>query len=162
MKEIPLTRGLVALVDDEDYDELSKHNWCCTTTGYAIRSFTPRKRARQKQVSMHADILGKKEGFEIDHINGDKLDNRRSNIRHVTHRQNIQNKKPNKNTSSRYKGVHLGKSGNVWLAAIEVGGKFHHVGSYNSETDAAIAYNKAALEYCGEYAWLNVIEQGGD
>lgn len=156
MKEIKLARGMVSIVDDEDFEELSKHKWFYSN-GYAIRSITL-KNKKQSKAGMHIAIMGKKEGFEIDHINGDRLDNRRENLRHVTHQQNIQNQKPSREgNSSRYKGVFWNKRDEKWRSLIKLDGKTYHLGCYKGERDAAIAYNEAAIRFFGEYARLNAL-----
>ena len=80
MREIPLTRGKAAIVDDEDYESLSLHHWSCSKTGYAMRGF--REGGKMVYLKMHHAILGKPlQGYVVDHINGDRLDNRRCNLR---------------------------------------------------------------------------------
>ena len=155
MKEIKMTRGFGAIVDDEDFEELSKHRWYCDSRGYAVRKLA-RDGGRQKALYVHIAILGNTEGLEIDHINGNPLDNRRENLRHVTHQQNIHNRKP-VGASSQYKGVCWYKRDCRWLARIVLDGKRTHLGYYKLEMDAARAYNEAARVMFGEYARLNVM-----
>ena len=157
MKEIPLTRGKVAIVDDEDYEELSIVKWHYNHWGYAMRNVTPGGKKRTK-IQMHIAILGKIEGFEIDHKDGNGLNNRRENLRHVTHTQNTQNKAPYKKTSSRYKGVSWNKWANKWVSTIVIDGKYYYLGYYKSERDAAWVYNVWAESFFGEYTRLNVLE----
>lgn len=158
MKEIALTKGAVAVVDDEDYDELTKHRWNYSSGGYAIRTI-PTVNGKRTNERMHAVVMGKKDGFEIDHINGNKLDNRRCNLRHVTHRQNAQNKKSRRNSSSKYKGVTWLKKEEVWISHIVINGKDYHLGRYKSERDAAWVYNVWAQSFFGEYARPNILEE---
>lgn len=103
---------------------------------------------------MHREIVGTPEGMDTDHINGDKLDNRRSNLRICTHAQNGANRGPQKNGSSGYKGVsyHCKK----WRVQICINGKTKRLGGFNSLLDAAKAYDKAARKYHGEFARTNV------
>jgi len=155
MKEIKLTQGKVAIVDDEDYEELSKHRWYYGN-GYAVRHAT-RESKKQPKIYMHIIIMGTESGLELDHISGDALDNRRENLRHVTHQQNLHNKAPNKRGSSQYKGVHWQKDRKRWHSCIMMDGKSVNLGRYKSEQDAAMAYNEAATKYFGEYARLNTI-----
>lgn len=157
MKEIPLTQGKVAIVDDEDYDELSKHKWGYLNVGYASR-YSHGGRALQAAVYMHVVIMGKVEGLEIDHVNGNKLDNRRENLRHLTHSQNMQNSIV-KGGSSQYKGVCWDRSRSKWLASIYVYKKHVMLGRFTDEKDAARAYNIAALREYGEFARTNYIEE---
>jgi hypothetical protein len=154
MKEIPLTKGNVALVDDEDYAELSRYRWHFGC-GYAIRN-SPTENQKKKTVRMHTEILGKVDGLEVDHINGNGLDNRRENLRHATRAQNQHNQTQRVGASSRYKGVYWYKTTRKWSAQIAVNGHGKSIGYYTSERDAALAYNEAARKYFGEYARLNV------
>jgi hypothetical protein len=101
---------------------------------------------------MHQILLGKKEGLEIDHINGNGLDNRRSNLRFVTRQQNCWNAK---RKSGRYTGVHFNKEKRLWQAQISFKKKCRHIGYFKEEEDAAIAYNVAAQLFRGEFARLN-------
>lgn len=155
MKKICLTKGYVALVDDEDYEELSKHKWCYDGSGYAIRS-TTLERGKYKRVYMHHAIIGKKEGLYVDHINGNKMDNQRKNLRHVTGSQNAQNSKSSAG-ASRYKGLTWHKPTHTWSVRIMVDGRRLSLRYFKSEEDAALAYNAAAVKYFGEYARLNII-----
>lgn len=124
-KEIPLTQGKVAIVDDEDYAALSQYKWQVTKrrhTCYARRAI-----GGGKYLYMHTAILGKKEGFMADHINGNGLDNRRDNLRLVTQRQNSQNR-------------HIPKASNL--------------GQFADEYEAYLAYCKAVKHATGEEALM--------
>jgi len=101
MQLILLTQHKYSLVDDKDFDYLNQWKWHYKR-GYAIRYDTKRK----KWIFMHRIILTPPDGFETDHINNNPLDNRRSNLRMVTHQQNIMNQKVSKNNTSGYKGVY--------------------------------------------------------
>jgi hypothetical protein len=158
MKKIPLTQGKVALVDDEDYERVSKFKWCAVRIHgyfYAVRNVrVEHGRRRQKRVIMHRFILGFPNSF-IDHINHKTLDNRRSNLRPCTLSQNQQNRLPQAGYSSVYKGVRWHKWGNSWCAQIKHNGKGFHLGCFRSEVQAAKAYDEAAKEKFGEFAYLN-------
>jgi len=157
MREIQLTRGKVAIVDDEDYDELSKFSWFCSSNGYVGRNnSTVGGKPVPKQTLMHMQIIGNLEGFQIDHINRNKLDNRRCNLRHVTHQQNMQNIAGH--GASQYKGVRWRKHCKKWQARSHYGGREHHIGYYDTEKEAAIAYNAVAAKQQGEYACLNIVD----
>lgn len=104
------------------------------------------------------EILGNCEGLLVDHINGNTLDNRVKNLRLATKSQNAMNMKSNKNSTSKYKGVSYDKNRNKWRANIFHNNKQIHLGRFNSELEAAIAYNDAAIIYYEEYARLNVVE----
>lgn len=143
MKKIPLTQGKFALVDDEDYEYLKRWKWYAhkdRNTFYAARQ-TPQGGGKQKMIQMHAEIIGRKEGFVTDHINGNGLDNRRGNLRHATNRQNGQNLHVEK--SSKYPGVSWSKSNTNWRATIRVRGKVKYLGGFVDELEAAQAYQAA-------------------
>lgn len=145
MREIPLTQGKVALVDDEDYPGLSKHRWYAHKNRnkyYAMRN-SPRDHITHKRslICMHAVIAGTPKGMDTDHINGNGLDNRRCNLRIVTARQNQQNQNIQK--SSKYPGVHWQKDARKWRAQIRVNGKQQYLGYYDDEETAGIVYAMA-------------------
>lgn len=168
MKQIPLSQhgknkllNLVALVDDDMYDYLNQWNWYALkswNTFYAARNEpTPNSKRKQKAIWMHREILGlssdlKKEGEHIDH-NG--LNNLRYNLRVATHSQNCINRRAHKNSSSSFLGVY--KVRNKWRAAIMKDYKRTHIGYFDNEKIAAIAYNEKAVELFGEFANLNKI-----
>lgn len=159
MKEIPLTKNMTAIVDDEDFESISKFKWCYDHTGYAVRTFGPRK--KQKKVSMHREIMNADFGVICDHINGNKLDNRRENLRKCSARQNSQNRKKRKDAhGSLFKGVsvRMMARGKVFSARIKIGKLNKRLGSFQSEIDAALAYNSAAIAAWGEFAKLNEVQ----
>ena len=161
MVEIPITKGHVAVVDDNDYERISQYSWCYHGDGYAARGYNKDKRVVIEK--MHHLIIGKPpKGMVVDHINGNKLDNRKSNLRFVTHQQNSFNSKkripPKKGVNpSKHKGVTWRNDRNKWRATITIDGKRLYLGLFESEDDAAEAYNKAAKEHFGDYARLNQI-----
>jgi hypothetical protein len=157
MKEIILSNGGVALVDDEDYAKLCKYKWRSIKgkiTKYAARAIRVSESDKKGMVLMHMTILGYKEGYEIDHINGDGLDNRKKNLRHVTVRQNAQNRRVK--TSSKYPGVTWHKRDGKWQAAIVIRGRTKFLGYYNNEVDAFSAYKKAVEEMANDTV-INII-----
>lgn len=160
MKTIPLTRGQVTLVDDEDYERLSRVSWHCTAGGYAARGQWVSGSGGQRGLYMHREILGLSEGGACDHINGNRLDNRRANLRVATPLENSRNCKKHARTGgthSRFKGVTRVKRerSRPWEARIVVRGRQIHLGSYSDESIAALAYDRAARKYFGEFAQLN-------
>ena len=152
-KEIKLPKGSVAIVDDEDYAELSKNKWYVGSCGYATRNI--KVGMRQKRIQMHHTIMPPAEGFYVDHINGDRLDNRRCNLRLVNPRQSRMNSGLRRTSRSGYKGVTLIRKNGSWQAQIKAPDKNIYLGVYKTAEDAARAYDKAALEHFGEYARLN-------
>lgn len=161
-REIPLTKGKVTIVDAGDYEFLSQWNWFSLNDYYAARTkYIGMFNGKPKRITikMHQVLMNAPEGFEIDHINGDGLDNRRSNLRICTHQQNIWNRRAQKGSTSKYKGVSFQASTQYWKAYISIdGGKQKHLGCYLNEEGAARAYNKAAKKYHGEFARLNSVE----
>ena len=144
-KEIPLTQGKVALVDDEDYPELSKYNWYADKIGnsfYAVRMAPKHPLENRSTILMHRVIAGTPSGLDTDHINGDGLDNRKENLRIVTHRKNLQNLHHGKNTS-RHPGICWNKSNKKWQAAITIDGKKYCLGYFDDEEIAASVYNES-------------------
>lgn len=150
MKYIELTQGKRAVVDDDMFEELSKHKWHFGE-GYARRA--EYKNGWSRLVRMHHAVLPRPVNLFVDHINGDKLDNRRCNLRLVTKSQNMMNVGNRANTKSGFKGVSLFQKG--WKAYINKDRKQIHLGCFNTPEKAAQAYNDAALKYHGEYARLN-------
>lgn len=160
MKEIPLTRGKVAIVDDEDYERLCGYKWRamfsrCTDSYYAVRS-APMVNGKCDTILMHREIMGAKSGEQVDHINHNTLDNRRSaNLRVCTARQNRANERIRSTNTSGYKGVSWDKSRGKWLARASVNGKLKNVGRYETAREAAIAHDTASVEHNGEFACTN-------
>lgn len=148
MKEIKLTQGKFALVDDEDYEMLMQYKWHTQNgcrTNYAHRSY--RENGISKTIPMHRLIMKDNSHNLIDHINGNGLDNRKENLRIVTKRQNAQNLHINK--SSKYACVHFNKLSKKWRSNIRIGKERIHLGYFTNEEDAYKAYlNK--LEEIGE------------
>jgi len=158
MKEIPLTRGLVALVDDEDYEWLIQWSWCARpswNTFYACRRKQrgPENPRRVGNIDMHRVILGLQRGERCDHKDGNGLNNQRSNLRRCDYVQNNGNMALHKNNASGYKGVRF-RSGK-WEAQISRGDRMFYLGRFVSPKDAARAYDAAALAYFGEFARTN-------
>lgn len=149
-KSIPLTQGKFAIVDDEDFEELNKYKWYFYH-GYAARTLWPSR----KNIYMHRNIIYVDSGMEIDHKNGNKLDNRRLNLRIATHSQNSKNQRIPKNNTSGFKGVTLNKRDGNWTSQIKVDGKHIFLGNYVLAEDAALAYDKAACKYFGKFANVN-------
>jgi hypothetical protein len=158
--KILLSRGLFAIVDEEDYERLSKYNWCANVnhrTVYADRAdFTDGKKAT---VKMHREILGLKRGDKrvVDHINHNGVDNRKCNLQIITHAENIKNQSPRQEKpDSIYTGVvYRVSEAKKWLARIHVNGRYKKIGYFNNEMDAAKAYDEEAKRIFGYNADLN-------
>lgn len=152
---IPLSQGQVALVDIEDFEELNQWSWHCffdkSHQGFYARRALP----GEKKVLMHRYIMRATPDVDVDHRDTDSLNNRRSNLRVATRQQNCFNRGKNQNNNSGYKGVAWHKAGNKWRASIAVNRKTKWLGLFNTAEEAAIAYNLAALEFHGEFAYLN-------
>lgn len=158
MKEIQLTQGKVALVDDDDYEWLNQWKWCAFhaygDNYYAARGI--KLLGKTTTIMMHRVILGLTDpSVYVDHIDGDGLNNKRVNIRTATNKENSRNRGPK--CGKEYKGVFWHKSRKKWGATIVVDRRTHNLGRFNSKHDAAKAYNEAAIKYHGEFAWLNPI-----
>ena len=149
---IPLTQGKFAIVDAEDYERLSRHKWCAG--GKGDNCYAQRKEDG-KTIEMHREIINIPTGFVCDHKNHNRLDNRKCNLRSCTYSQNAQNRRPCSNGTSRYKGVHWDRIRRKWRAKIKINGREIHIGYYEYEQDAAIAYDDMAIELFGEFACLN-------
>ena len=147
MKQLKITDGIV-LLDDEDYAWVSKHHWAVNNSGYACLVLSGKK-----YLLMHRAIIKAKDCQIVDHINGNKLDNRKGNLRFCTLSQNQMNSGKQKNNKSGYKGVYLFR--NKWNAVITVDKKSKYIGRFNTPQEAALAYNQKAIELHGEYARLN-------
>lgn len=150
--KIPLTQGRFTLVDEEDYIWASKHKWCfSTSTGYALRSL-PRVNGKKRHQYLHRAILGDRDGHCVDHINCQRLDNRRKNLRHATASESQRNKLTPRNNKSGFKGVIWNKMSKKWTARITVKNKSKFIGNFLSADEAYEAYKKAARTYFGEFA----------
>jgi hypothetical protein len=154
---IPLTQGLYATVDASDYGWLSRHNWCAKKDGntyYAMR------RHNGKIVYMHQEIMLPAEGYTVDHISGHGGDNRRSNLRICTRSENMRNRrKCTRRCTSKYKGVSRNRKTGQCIARIGYKGEHIHLGTFETDLEAARAYDRAAVKFHGKYARLNFPEE---
>lgn len=156
-KEIPLTQGQVALVDDWWYEELNQYKWHAAWSPgkrafYAMRN-APMLLGKQKRIWMHAVIAGTPKGMDTDHINGKTLDNQGANLRVCTHAQNVHNSNKRTDNTSGFKGVSKHKHG--WQARVGIGGESKYLGIYSTPDAAGRAYDEAAKQLHGEFANLN-------
>ncbi len=162
MKKIKLTKGLYAKVDDTDYEVLSKYKWCADSKGYSLRSekISETGRSFRKQIFMHRAIMNPPDGLFVDHINGDVLDNQRSNLRLATASQNMRNRKISYRTRSGFKGVWFNPKKSSFVAYIKHSNRTLVIKNCRTAEEAAIAYNKKAKELFGEFARLNEVSSG--
>ena len=150
MKQIKLTQGKFALVDDSNFEWLSQLKWYArkgVSTWYVACSDGSRK-------IMHRIIMNTPKGMDTDHINGNGLDNRKCNLRVCSRSQHHYNRTPKK---GKYKGVNMGGRGRKWQARITVEGKRISLGYYKRQEDAARAYDIVARKYFGEFARTNFL-----
>jgi hypothetical protein len=157
MREIPLSQGFVALIDDADFELVGHFRWHMIQVQsgkrYAQRNIRLASGRKTTQL-MHRVIVDYK---LVDHINRNGLDNQRYNLRSASHSQNHANatKLKRSDSTSIYKGVYLNK--NRWIARITLNQRLHYLGSFLTERDAALAYNEAARSVFGEFALLNEV-----
>jgi len=161
MKQIQLTKEQVALVDDADYKWLNRWKWYARQGRYTfyVTRLIYMTKGKPKIEQMHRLILGLQpsDKRQVDHIDGDGLNNHRSNLRICTRIQNRQSSRKWKIGASRYKGVCWRSDRHKWLSRIRLNKKLIYLGLFDSEIGAALAYNKAASKHFGEYALLNII-----
>ena len=139
MKQLPM------LYSEEDYDMLCEYNWVISQKGYAV-CYT-----LGTTVIAHRLITNCPKGFQVDHINGCRLDNRKENLRVVTSKQNNMNRSMRKDNTSGYKGVTYKTRDKKYAAQIKLNGKLISLGYYHTAHDAHLAYEKKAKELFGEY-----------
>lgn len=153
MKLIPLTQGKFAMVDDEDFEELSQYRWHAEKAGmtwYAARSIAAGP-GRWRPLRMHVALTGYR---ETDHVDGDGLNNQRNNLRDATRAQNSNNTRA-KGGASPFKGVSRKSGSTRWRATIAIGGVQRYLRSFLTEEEAARSYDAAARKAFGPYATLN-------
>lgn len=159
MKKLQLKYGYVTIVDDEDYEFLMQWKWRVANFNkpnaikYADRSVWVNGKC--VKVLLHRLLMQPPKGLVVDHIDGDGLNNQRANLRICTIAENSCNKRSNRASSSKYLGVCFVRKYGMWQSAIEKNGVSIHIGSFKSEMDAALAYDRRAIEIHGEFARLN-------
>lgn len=159
VKELLLTQGFVAVVDDDDYEYLSQWKWLAINNRQRRKVYAGRTKwlgnGKKTTVLMHREILGFPPGKEIDHIDGDGLHNTKGNLRVCSTSENGRNRSFQRNNTSGFKGVFWRKKSKKWEAAINIAGKTRYLGKFSSAEEAARAYDATARELHGEYASLN-------
>lgn len=148
---IALTQGQLAIVDDEDFPEISKHAWSAIynpyTKSYYAKRGAPREGKKQRTLFMHREIMKAKQGEQVDHGNHNTLDNRRRNLHLTTHYGNRLNTRMQRNNESGACGVNWCKRSKKWVARIAAGGKRKHIGYYSNKADAIAARQDSNIEY---------------
>lgn len=157
MKTIILSTGETVLVDAETYEWARNKKWQLHTDGYAHRG-ARRSDGRLTTVKMHREILGALPGQLVDHVNGNKLDNRKENLRFCSKTENGWNRPEQKNNTSGYKGVYATPYGR-WTAQTRLNKKLVYLGTFATKEEAAEAYNQAALKHHGPFAKLNKVSR---
>ena len=155
MKRIPLTQGKFAIVDNKNYEWLNQWKWYFKL-GYATRNIDLDNKKR-KTLFMHRLINNTPDGFETDHINRNKLDNRKENLRTVTHSQNVISREKQSNNTSGHTGIFWYKDRQKWVASIVVNKKQIYLGSYSKIGVAWLARRWGERLYHGEFARLNTV-----
>lgn len=162
MKEIPLTQGKVAVVDNEDYEFLMQWKWCAQknsnsdTLFYALtRTIKALKRTTMRMHRLIAKRMGIPEKYKIDHKDGTGLNNVRSNLRIGNGTQNAANRKKQKNNTSGYRGVYWYKPSKKWQVRLRFNKRLLHFGYFTNKKIAARVYDTAATKYFGAFARLN-------
>ena len=140
------------VIDIEDINKVIPYKWGLQSRkGYVIATY------KDKHILLHRLIMGTPPNMLTDHINMDKLDNRKSNLRICSDSGNMQNRVELVTNKSGYKGVYYHKLTGKWAASITSNGKKTHIGLFNDPREAALAYNNAAIKYHGEYARINIL-----
>jgi hypothetical protein len=158
MTEIVLAGGQIAVVDDEDFDVVSQYSWHLAAGRYAASDDRNFARTSGEYLYMHvlvARLAGLDTSRKVDHRDNNGLNNRRSNLRWATHSQNLANRGPQRNNTSGFKGVTWVGSKRRWMAQIKVNQKRIGLGYFVIKEDAARAYNRAAKQHFGAYAYQN-------
>jgi hypothetical protein len=141
------------IIDYDDFEKIKNYRWhlhAHHSGEFYCSTFINRKIHKMQHL-----LIKKQNSQQIDHINGNKLDNRKCNLRICTNKENAKNKKLNINNKTGYKGTHFDKDSGKYLAQIVCNYKRIYIGRYEKLIDAALAYNAAAIKYHGEFARLN-------
>jgi hypothetical protein len=152
-KEIALSQGKIAIVDDSDYEWLIQWKWCLYNCGYAVRNES--RKVGHSVILMHSQILRTPQGKCADHVNGNRLDNRRENLRICDFKENSRNSMIRHDNKSGYKGVYWNKTNRSWTTQIAIDGKSFHLGNFQDVKDAALAYDRAAKKLFSEFSKTN-------
>jgi hypothetical protein len=161
-RQIPLSQGKFATVSAEDFRRVMKHKWCLhqATLSKTYAQSNMKINGKWKRVLLHRFLMNAQPGQQVDHKDRDGLNNTRENLRFCTHAQNLHNSPAHvsKNKTSRFKGVSWSKVMKKWHAQIMVSRKYHSLGYFHSEEEAARAYDDASRKHLGEFASVNFNE----
>ena len=141
--------GVLFLIDEREVWWVKKHRWHLSKRGYITTKI------KRKNVCLHRMLIKAEPGFDVDHINGNKLDNRMENLRVCTHQQNCFNQKLRKTNTSGFIGVSKKSDAGKYEAYIHLNGRKHYLGLFDSASDAAMTRDRAAIEMFGQHARLN-------
>jgi hypothetical protein len=149
---VPLTQGYTAIIDAADVPLIDGRNWCVAVAPHTVYAFRSDYSGGKKlNVCMHRVIMREPDGFEVDHEDGDGLNNRQYNLRVATHAQNMCNRRVNINNKSGLKGVSWRKESGKWVASISLNSKDKYLGLFDSPEEAHAAYCRASDKYHGEF-----------
>lgn len=155
VRQIQLTQGKVALVDDEDYERVNQYKWSANYSKGRWHARRNGSRPKRATIRLHRFITNASDDEVVDHINGDPLDNRRSNLRLCTNAENIRNQRTRRQVvrprSSRFKGVTWDKRGRKWRSQISVNHQRFNLGGFSTEEEAHKAYCRASSQYHGQF-----------
>jgi hypothetical protein len=164
VKQIKLTQGKVALIDDQDFAEVSKRKWFAVFDGY--NWYASSRDGTHRHMRMHTFLMKPPSGVRIDHWDRNGLNNQRRNLRICTQSQNCHNRYFRIANKSGFKGVSWKKTNRKWCAQIKVGPKVMHLGLFKDPKEAAKVYDQAALDHFGEFALTNAqlgkLQKSGD
>lgn len=150
-----LNKGYFTKIDSEDLPRVSEHKWRVTTVDKYNKPRAVSSLNGRKILLLSRFIMNAPDGKVVDHVNGDTLDDRKSNLRVCSQRENLFNRKLNKNNHSGYKGVFWSGKHNKWLSQLQTNHKVYYLGLYSDKVKAAEAYDRKAIEFFGEYAKTN-------
>ncbi len=158
-RKIELTRGFEAIIDDEDFDRVSKYKWRANVTESGTYAVTWMRRTggKGRHVYLHRFLLGFPAGSLIGFANGNRLDCRRENLKFTTRSKSQINRSRSLSNQNGFKGVSLVKKTNKYKAYIRYRGVLIHLGMFDTANDAALAYNEKAVELYGKCDGLNKI-----
>ncbi len=151
---VPLTKGYEAIIDAADVYLVGKQNWHAAVNARTVYALTNIRKPNGKwtTMKMHRLIAATPENLDTDHIDGNGLNNRRSNLRHATTAENMRNTGAQRSNTSGFKGVYWNKSCGKWQSSIAVNGKRHHLGLHDTAEMAFFVYGKAATDLHGEFS----------